>query len=68
MMRVLPVELAVGQETLDEEHEDLERNENNESLYSLGSIREHDVVIARLLEDLIVSRNSKGELETRDRV
>ena len=33
---------------LDEEHEDLERDDNDENLYSLGSIGEHNVVIVCL--------------------
>ncbi|RYP83459.1 hypothetical protein DL769_001362 [Monosporascus sp. CRB-8-3] len=41
----LPIELAAAQEMLDEEHEDLERVENDENLYSLGSIGGHNVVI-----------------------
>ena len=40
----LPVELASAQEMLDEEHEDLERDDN-ENLYSLGSIGGQSVVI-----------------------
>jgi nucleoside phosphorylase len=41
----LPIELAAAREMLDEEHEDLERDEN---LYSLGSIEGHNVVIVCL--------------------
>jgi hypothetical protein len=43
----LPVELAAAQEMLDEEHEDLERDidDNDENLYSLGSIAGHNVAI-----------------------
>ncbi|KAF2175810.1 purine and uridine phosphorylase [Zopfia rhizophila CBS 207.26] len=44
----LPVELAAAQEMLDEEHNDLERDENDENLYSLGSIGGHNVVIVCL--------------------
>ncbi|KAF2001475.1 purine and uridine phosphorylase [Amniculicola lignicola CBS 123094] len=44
----LPVELAAAQEMLDEEHEDLERDDNDENLYSLGSIAGHNVVIVCL--------------------
>ncbi|KAF2452254.1 TPR repeat protein [Lineolata rhizophorae] len=41
----LPVELAAAQQMLDEEHEDLERDDNDENLYSLGTIAGHNVVI-----------------------
>jgi nucleoside phosphorylase len=44
----LPIELAAAQEMLDEEHDDLERDENDENLYSLGSIGGHNVVIVCL--------------------
>lgn len=46
----LPVELAAAQEMLDEEHEDLERevDNNDENLYSLGSIAGHNVAIVCL--------------------
>jgi nucleoside phosphorylase len=44
----LPVELAAAQEMLDEEHEDLERDDSDENLYSLGSIVGHNVVIVCL--------------------
>ncbi|RYP61770.1 hypothetical protein DL771_010010 [Monosporascus sp. 5C6A] len=46
----LPVELAAAQEILDIEHEGLERdvNDNDENLYSLGSIAGHNVVIVCL--------------------
>lgn len=44
----LPVELAAAQEMLDEEHEDLEQDENDSNLYSLGSIGGHNVVLACL--------------------
>ncbi|KAF1846370.1 ankyrin [Cucurbitaria berberidis CBS 394.84] len=46
----LPVELAAAQEMLDEEHDDLGReyNDNNENVYALGSIAGHNVVIACL--------------------
>src|SRR3954462_3948661 len=44
----LPVELAAAQEMLDEEHEDLERDNDDENLYSLGSIAGHSVVIVCL--------------------
>lgn len=37
----LPIELAAAQEMLDEEHEDLEQDENDSNLYSLGSIGGH---------------------------
>ncbi|KAF2270035.1 purine and uridine phosphorylase [Lojkania enalia] len=46
----LPVELAAAQEMLDEEHAALERDpkDNDENLYSLGSIAGHNVVIGCL--------------------
>ena len=34
----LPIELAAAQEMLDDEHEDLEHDENDNNLYSLGRI------------------------------
>jgi hypothetical protein len=34
----LPIELAAAQEMLDEEHEDLEQDDNDNNLYSLGRI------------------------------
>ena len=40
----LPIELAAAQEMLDEEHEDLEQDENDSNIYSLGSISGHKVV------------------------
>jgi nucleoside phosphorylase len=46
----LPVELAAAQEMLDEEHDDLERDldDNDENLYALGSIGRHNVAIVCL--------------------
>jgi nucleoside phosphorylase len=46
----LPVELAAAQEMLDEEHNDLarEHDDNDENLYSLGSINGHNVAIVCL--------------------
>jgi nucleoside phosphorylase len=44
----LPVELAAAQEMLDEEHEDLEKDENDNNLYALGQIGGHNVVLACL--------------------
>ena len=44
----LPIELAAAQEMLDEEHEDLEQDENDSNLYSLGLIGGHKVVLACL--------------------
>ncbi|KAF1984075.1 kinesin light chain [Aulographum hederae CBS 113979] len=44
----LPIELAAAQEMLDEEHEPLDRDDNNENLYSLGSIGGHNVAIVCL--------------------
>jgi nucleoside phosphorylase len=49
----LPVELAAAQEMLDEEHEDLEQDEYDNNLYSLGRIGEHNVVIVCLPAGLI---------------
>jgi nucleoside phosphorylase len=49
----LPVELAAAQEMLDEEHEDLELDEHDNNLYSLGGIGEHNVVIVCLPAGLI---------------
>ena len=44
----LPVELAAAQEMLDEEHEDIERGDNDENPYSLGSVAGHNIVIVCL--------------------
>jgi nucleoside phosphorylase len=46
----LPVELAAARKMLDEEHEDLERDvdDNDENLYYLGSIAGHNVAIVCL--------------------
>ncbi len=44
----LPVELAAAQAMLDIEYKDLERDENDQNLYSLGSIKGHNVVIVCL--------------------
>ena len=44
----LPVELAAAQAMLDEEHEELEQDENDSNLYTLGSIGEHKVVLVCL--------------------
>ncbi|KAH0558666.1 hypothetical protein GP486_004684 [Trichoglossum hirsutum] len=44
----LPVELAAAKVMLDEEYDHLERDENDENLYSLGSIGGHNVVIVCL--------------------
>jgi nucleoside phosphorylase len=44
----LPIELAAAQEMLDEEHEDLEPDESDGNLYTLGSIGGHKVVLACL--------------------
>jgi nucleoside phosphorylase len=49
----LPIELAAAQEMLDEEHEDLEQDENDNNLYSLGRIGDHNVVIVCLPAGLI---------------
>jgi nucleoside phosphorylase len=44
----LPLELAAAEEMLDEEHQDLPQDPDDTSLYTLGSIGEHNVVIACL--------------------
>lgn len=44
----LPIELAAAQEMLDEEHKDLPQNSGDANIYTLGSIGEHNVVIACL--------------------
>ncbi|EUC46689.1 hypothetical protein COCMIDRAFT_4233 [Bipolaris oryzae ATCC 44560] len=44
----LPVELAAAEEMLDEVHEDHERDDNDENIYSLGSIVGHNVAIVCL--------------------
>jgi nucleoside phosphorylase len=44
----LPVELAAAQEMLDDEHEDLEQDENDNNLYALGQVGGHNVVLACL--------------------
>lgn len=46
----LPIELAAAQKMLDEEHDHLEHNlnDNDENLYVLGSIGEHNVAIVCL--------------------
>jgi nucleoside phosphorylase len=44
----LPVELAAAQEMLDEEHEDLEQDENDNNIYALGQIGKHNIVLACL--------------------
>jgi nucleoside phosphorylase len=49
----LPIELAAALEMLDEEHEDLEQDENDNNLYSLGRIGDHNVVIVCLPAGLI---------------
>lgn len=47
----LPIELAAAQLMLDEEHEDLPQDVNDSSIYTLGRIGEHSVVIACPLFD-----------------
>jgi nucleoside phosphorylase len=49
----LLVELAAAQEMLDEEYKDLEYDENDNNLYLLGHIGDHNVVIVCLLAGLI---------------
>jgi hypothetical protein len=45
--------LAAAQEMLDEEYEDLEQDEQDDNLYSLGRIGRHNVVIVCLPAGLI---------------
>jgi nucleoside phosphorylase len=49
----LPIDPAAAQEMLDEEYEDLEHDENDNNLYSLGRIGDHNVVIVCLPAGLI---------------
>jgi nucleoside phosphorylase len=49
----LPIELVAAQEMLDEEREDLEHDENDNNLYSLGRIGDHNIVVVCLLVGLI---------------
>ncbi|KAJ4297968.1 hypothetical protein N0V90_005867 [Kalmusia sp. IMI 367209] len=49
----LPIELTAAQEMLDEEHEDLEQDEHDSNIYSLGRVGEHNVVIVCLPAGLI---------------
>ena len=44
----LPVELAAAREMLDEEHEGLGHDANDNNIYTLGRVGEHNVVIACL--------------------
>lgn len=44
----LPIELIAAQEMLDKEHNDLPSDGNDTNIYTLGSIGEHNVVIACL--------------------
>ncbi|KAH0566342.1 hypothetical protein GP486_000248 [Trichoglossum hirsutum] len=44
----LPVELAAAQEMLDEEHEDLQQDENDNNIYVLGQIGRHNIVLTCL--------------------
>ena len=44
----LPVELAAATEFLDEEHKELPQDDDDNNLYTLGSIGKHNVVIACL--------------------
>lgn len=44
----LPIELIAAQEMLDKEHDDLPSDGNDTNIYTLGSIGEHNVVIACL--------------------
>ena len=49
----LPIELAATQEILDEEHENLEYNKNDNNLYSLERIGDHNIVVVCLPAGLI---------------
>jgi len=49
----LPIELAAAQELLDEEHEDVEHDENDHNLYSLGRMADQNIVIVCLPAGLI---------------
>ena len=44
----LPIELTAAQEMMDEEHEDLPQISDDVNIYTLGRIREHNVVVACL--------------------
>jgi nucleoside phosphorylase len=44
----LPIELAAAMKMLDEEHQDLPRDDNDTNLYTLGRIGQHNIVIACL--------------------
>ncbi|EAU33327.1 conserved hypothetical protein [Aspergillus terreus NIH2624] len=44
----LPVELTAAREILDEDHQDLPPNPNDSNIYTLGSIGDHNVVLACL--------------------
>lgn len=44
----LPIELTAAQEMLDKEHDDLPQDSHDANTYTLGSIGEHNVVIACL--------------------
>jgi nucleoside phosphorylase len=44
----LPIELAAATKMLDEEHQDLPRDDNDTNLYTFGRIGKHNVVIACL--------------------
>ena len=44
----LPIELAAAHDMLDEEHQSLPHDPNDTNLYTLGSIGEHNVVLACL--------------------
>ena len=49
-MCALPVELVATREMLDEEHEAFGHGANNNNIYTLGRVGEHDIVIACLPE------------------
>jgi nucleoside phosphorylase len=44
----LPIELAAAMKMLDEEHQDLPRDDNDTNIYTFGRIGKHNVVIACL--------------------
>jgi hypothetical protein len=44
----LPIELAAARVMLDEIHEDISQDSNDNNIYTLGRVGEHNVVIACL--------------------
>jgi nucleoside phosphorylase len=63
----LPIELAAALEMLDEEHEGLEGDDNDENLYILGSIAGHNIVISCLPAGRI-GKNSAADMVTQLKV